>query len=147
MQQRGRVPTTTAKRVPAAATRTFTKECKVLGATYRPSRSLNHTATSRSAPYDITRGSVRGEAPVWSEAVLERESKMFRCVVSMVHGSRAPLSFSNRPPISGSECALGRYPCLLVSITCQAFSHFHGDNTGSNPVGDANRINKLAVFQ
>ena len=26
-------------------------------------------------------------------------------------------------------------------------THFHGDNTGSNPVGDANRINYLAIYR
>jgi hypothetical protein len=35
------------------------------------------------------------------------------------------------------ESVLLRYPCHLISTTYQALSHFHGDNTGSNPVGDA----------
>ena len=41
------------------------------------------------------------------------------------------------------ESVLLRYPCHLISTTYQALSHFHGDNTGSNPVGDANTINNL----
>jgi hypothetical protein len=30
------------------------------------------------------------------------------------------------------------YPCRVVSISYQILSPFHGGNTGSNPVGDAN---------
>jgi hypothetical protein len=41
------------------------------------------------------------------------------------------------------ESALVGYPCLLISTTYQALSHFHGDNTGSNPVGDANYFSNL----
>ncbi len=41
------------------------------------------------------------------------------------------------------EKVFGRYPCRLVSITYETDDHFHGDNTGSNPVGDANHINNL----
>ena len=32
------------------------------------------------------------------------------------------------------------YPCRLVPMTSSTSLHFHGDNTGSNPVGDANKI-------
>jgi hypothetical protein len=41
------------------------------------------------------------------------------------------------------ESVLLRYPCHLISTTYQALSHFHGDNTGSNPVGDANNFSDL----
>jgi hypothetical protein len=41
------------------------------------------------------------------------------------------------------ESVLLRYPCHLISTTYQALSHFHGDNTGSNPVGDANHFSNL----
>ena len=33
--------------------------------------------------------------------------------------------------------AVRRYPCRLVSIDYSTSMHFHGGNTGSNPVGDA----------
>ena len=42
------------------------------------------------------------------------------------------------------ESVLLCHPCRLVSISYQTGDHFHGDNTGSNPVGDANIINNLA---
>ena len=45
------------------------------------------------------------------------------------------------------ESALLRYPCHLVSTSYQALSHFHGDNTGSNPVGDANKIKSLEKIE
>jgi hypothetical protein len=41
------------------------------------------------------------------------------------------------------ESVLLRYPCHLISTTYQALSHFQGDNTGSNPVGDANKTKGL----
>jgi hypothetical protein len=37
-----------------------------------------------------------------------------------------------------------RYPCHLISVSYQAISHFHGDNTGSNPVGDAKQHQQLS---
>jgi len=39
---------------------------------------------------------------------------------------------------------LGRYPCRLVSVSYEIAVPFHGDNTGSNPVGDANKTKELA---
>jgi hypothetical protein len=41
------------------------------------------------------------------------------------------------------ESALLRYPCRLVSVSYETDDHFHGDNTGSNPVGDANHFSNL----
>jgi hypothetical protein len=37
-----------------------------------------------------------------------------------------------------TETALGSHPCCVVSVTYDRASYFHGGNTGSNPVGDAN---------
>jgi hypothetical protein len=42
------------------------------------------------------------------------------------------------PALTMPERVFGRYPCRLVSTTYETDDHFHGDNTGSNPVGDAN---------
>src|ERR1700758_336329 len=42
-----------------------------------------------------------------------------------------------------SKRAVRRYPCRLIPITYSNSLHFHGGNTGSNPVGDANKINDL----
>jgi hypothetical protein len=41
------------------------------------------------------------------------------------------------------ESVLLRYPCRLVSISYETDDPFHGDNTGSNPVGDANKTKDL----
>jgi hypothetical protein len=38
-----------------------------------------------------------------------------------------------------TETAFGSHPCRVVSITYRALRPFHGGNTGSNPVGDANK--------
>jgi hypothetical protein len=37
-----------------------------------------------------------------------------------------------------TETASGSYPCCIVSVTYDRTQCFHGGNTGSNPVGDAN---------
>ena len=42
--------------------------------------------------------------------------------------------------LSLTETAFGRHPCRIVSITYRALRPFHGGNTGSNPVGDANHL-------
>jgi len=42
-----------------------------------------------------------------------------------------------------SRRAVRRYPCRLIPITYSNSLHFHGGNTGSNPVGDANKIKNL----
>jgi hypothetical protein len=39
-----------------------------------------------------------------------------------------------------TETASGSHPCCVVSVTYDRPSYFHGGNTGSNPVGDANSI-------
>ncbi len=39
--------------------------------------------------------------------------------------------------LSPTETASGSHPCCVVSVTYHRPSHFHGGNTGSNPVGDA----------
>ena len=45
-----------------------------------------------------------------------------------------------------TETAFGSHPCRIVSITyCEAVP-FHGGNTGSNPVGDANNPKKLRAL-
>jgi hypothetical protein len=39
--------------------------------------------------------------------------------------------------------------CLAITTFCNLFAPFHGGNTGSNPVGDANKIKEFrepAVF-
>ena len=40
--------------------------------------------------------------------------------------------------LSPTETASGSHPCCVVSVTYHRPSYFHGGNTGSNPVGDAN---------
>ena len=40
-----------------------------------------------------------------------------------------------------TETASGSHPCCVVSVTYDRTSYFHGGNTGSNPVGDANKRN------
>jgi hypothetical protein len=40
-----------------------------------------------------------------------------------------------------TETAFGSHPCRVVSVTYVRTHCFHGGNTGSNPVGDANKIN------
>ena len=70
--------------------------------------------------------------------IFENGSKFwFHC-----DGSRAlRKSWSINSPIPAPtmpEVTFGRYPCRLVSTTYEKGNHFHGDNTGSNPVGDAN---------
>ena len=47
------------------------------------------------------------------------------------------------PALTMPERVFGRYPCRLVSITYETDDRFHGDNTGSNPVGDANQFSWL----
>ena len=42
-----------------------------------------------------------------------------------------------------TETAFGSHPCRVVSVTYLQLRPFHGGNTGSNPVGDANLINHL----
>jgi hypothetical protein len=37
-----------------------------------------------------------------------------------------------------TETAFGSHPCRVVSVTYRKLRPFHGGNTGSNPVGDAN---------
>src|SRR5579863_2659808 len=39
-----------------------------------------------------------------------------------------------------TEPAFGRHPCRVVSVTYRKLRPFHGGNTGSNPVGDANHL-------
>src|SRR6266481_7115937 len=45
--------------------------------------------------------------------------------------------------LSPTETASGSHPCCVVSVTYHRPSYFHGGNTGSNPVGDANKIKYL----
>ena len=47
--------------------------------------------------------------------------------------------------LSLTETASGSHPCCVVSVTYDRTS-FHGGNTGSNPVGDAIKINKLQNY-
>src|SRR5580704_19684193 len=42
-----------------------------------------------------------------------------------------------------TETAFGSHPCRVVSATYRTLRPFHGGNTGSNPVGDANKIKEL----
>ncbi len=42
-----------------------------------------------------------------------------------------------------SNCGLVSHPYRLVSMRYHRVSDFHGGNTGSNPVGDANKINNF----
>jgi hypothetical protein len=42
-----------------------------------------------------------------------------------------------------TETAFGSHPRRVVSVTYRKLRPFHGGNTGSNPVGDANLINNL----
>jgi hypothetical protein len=44
-----------------------------------------------------------------------------------------------------TETASGSHPCRVVSATYRKLRPFHGGNTGSNPVGDANKIKDLLV--
>jgi len=44
-----------------------------------------------------------------------------------------------------TETASGSHPCCVVSVTYDRTLYFHGGNTGSNPVGDANLINHLQI--
>jgi len=37
-----------------------------------------------------------------------------------------------------TETAFGSHPCRVASVTYLRTHRFHGGNTGSNPVGDAN---------
>jgi hypothetical protein len=39
-----------------------------------------------------------------------------------------------------TETAFGSHPCRVVSVTYRKLRPFHGGNTGSNPVGDANHL-------
>ncbi len=41
-----------------------------------------------------------------------------------------------------TETASGSHPCCVVSVTYDR-THFHGGNTGSNPVGDAKSFQEL----
>ena len=43
------------------------------------------------------------------------------------------------PPLT--ETALGSHPYRVVSVAYRKLRPFHGGNTGSNPVGDANKRN------
>jgi len=43
-----------------------------------------------------------------------------------------------------TETASDSHPCCVVSVTYDRPSYFHGGNTGSNPVGDANKIKDLS---
>src|ERR1700758_5155076 len=45
--------------------------------------------------------------------------------------------------LSVTETALGSHPCRVVSVTYRKLRPFHGGNTGSNPVGDANKTKDL----
>jgi hypothetical protein len=42
--------------------------------------------------------------------------------------------------LSPTKTASGSHPCCVVSVTYDRTQCFHGGNTGSNPVGDANKI-------
>ena len=42
-----------------------------------------------------------------------------------------------------TETAFGSHPCCVVSVTYVRAHCFHGGNTGSNPVGDANNPKDL----
>jgi hypothetical protein len=42
-----------------------------------------------------------------------------------------------------TETAFGSHPCRVVSVTYRTLRPFHGGNTGSNPVGDANTTKDL----
>jgi hypothetical protein len=69
--------------------------------------------------------------------IFENGSKFwFHCF-----GSRAlRKSWSVNSPIpvpTMPKRVFGRYLCRLFSITYETDDRFHGDNTGSNPVGDA----------
>src|SRR5260370_41922304 len=44
--------------------------------------------------------------------------------------------------LSPTETASGSHPCRVVSVTYDR-THFHGGNTGSNPVGDAKSFQEL----
>ena len=44
-----------------------------------------------------------------------------------------------------TETAFGSHPRCVVSVTYDRTQCFHGGNTGSNPVGDANKIKDLLV--
>ena len=97
----------------------------------------------RCDPCGAVRGSVRGEARVSSVEAFEEAKKKFVECRFHSYGSRAlgcivPIDVRKRVP-SRPESASGCYPCRLVSTSYQTFSYFHGDNTGSNPVGDANQ--------
>jgi hypothetical protein len=50
----------------------------------------------------------------------------------------------HEPLPSPTETAFGSHPCCVVSVTYVWTHCFHGGNTGSNPVGDANKINYAA---
>jgi hypothetical protein len=45
-----------------------------------------------------------------------------------------------------TETASGSHPCCVVSVTYDR-TFFHGGNTGSNPVGDANFFNNLHALR
>ena len=50
---------------------------------------------------------------------------------------------------SPTETAFGCHPCRVVSVTYRKLRPLHGGNTGSNPVGDANKtldFHEPAVF-
>ncbi len=44
-----------------------------------------------------------------------------------------------------TEITFGSHPCRVVSVTYRKLRPFHGGNTGSNPVGDANLIDHLQI--
>ena len=48
---------------------------------------------------------------------------------------------------SPTETAFGCHPCRVVSVTYRKLRPFHVGNTGSNPVGDANKIKHLEDSQ
>ena len=48
--------------------------------------------------------------------------------------------------LSPTETASGSHPCCVVSVTYHRPSYFHGGNTGSNPVGDANKQKHLSLL-
>jgi len=75
------------------------------------------------------------------------------CSLRIYKGSYAKESGLNLDPfmihetfLYLTETAFGSHPCRVVSATYRTLRPFHGGNTGSNPVGDANNPKKLRAL-
>ena len=101
-------------------------------------------ATYLQAVYEITGcRSQRAMLPAkfWKQPLAkgnsrERNSNR-QCIEARPKRFLAPFMIHEDLPTL-TETAFGSHPCCVVSVTYVRTHCFHGGNTGSNPVGDAN---------